>query len=92
QADGIFKLVTNKHTHYSKSVIITAGNGAYQPHSLELAGSAKHEKKNLHYFVEDVNKYAGKSVVVFGRGDSAVEWTMMLEPIAAKVTIVHRRD
>ncbi len=39
-----------------------------------------------------MNKFAGKRVVVFGGGDSAVDWTMMLEPIAEKVTIVHRRD
>lgn len=45
QADGIFKLVTNKQTHYSKSVIITAGNGAFQPRRLELEGTAKYEKK-----------------------------------------------
>ena len=38
-----------------------------------------------------MNKFAGKRVVVFG-GDSAVDWTLMLEPIADKVTIVHRRD
>ena len=43
QADGIFKLVTNKQTHYSKSVIITAGNGAFQP--LKLEGTAKYERK-----------------------------------------------
>ena len=39
-----------------------------------------------------MNKFAGKRVVVFGGGDSAVDWTLMLEPIADKVTIVHRRD
>ncbi|PGA74195.1 NAD(P)/FAD-dependent oxidoreductase [Bacillus pseudomycoides] len=91
-ADGVFKLVTNKGTHYSKSVIITAGNGAFQPRRLELDSVEKFEKKNLHYFVDDMNKFAGKRVVVFGGGDSAVDWTMMLEPIAEQVTIVHRRD
>ena len=92
QEDGVFKLVTNKETHYSKSVIITAGNGAFQPRRLELEGTEKFEKVNLHYFVDDMNKFAGKRVVVFGGGDSAVDWTMMLEPIAEEVTIVHRRD
>ncbi|WP_242144054.1 MULTISPECIES: NAD(P)/FAD-dependent oxidoreductase [unclassified Bacillus cereus group] len=92
QADGVFKLVTNKQTHYSKSVIITAGNGAFQPRRLELDGAQKFEKKNLHYFVDDMNKFAKKRVVVFGGGDSAVDWTLMLEPIAEQVTIIHRRD
>ncbi|MFD3448812.1 NAD(P)/FAD-dependent oxidoreductase [Microbacteriaceae bacterium 4G12] len=92
QEDGIFKLVTNKETHYSKTVIITAGNGAFQPRRLELENTMQYEKKNLHYFVDDMNKFAGKKVVVFGGGDSAVDWTLMLEPIAEKVTIAHRRD
>lgn len=91
QNDGIFKLVTNKEVHYSKSIIITAGNGAFQPRRLELENAAQYENKNLFYFVDDMEKFRGKKVVVFGGGDSAVDWALMLEPIAEKVTIVHRR-
>lgn len=90
--DGTFELVTNNETHYSKSIIITAGNGAFQPRRLEIEGSQKFEKTNLHYFVDDMNKFADKRVVVFGGGDSAVDWAMMLEDIAKEVTIIHRRD
>ncbi|MGM9985709.1 MAG: NAD(P)/FAD-dependent oxidoreductase [Bacillaceae bacterium] len=90
--NGIFKLVTDKEIHYSKSIIITAGNGAFQPRKLEIPDTEKFEYTNLHYFVDDMNKFAGKNVVVFGGGDSAVDWTMMLEPIAKSVTIIHRRD
>ncbi|PWW29696.1 thioredoxin reductase (NADPH) [Cytobacillus oceanisediminis] len=92
QADGTFKLTTNKEVHYSKTIIITAGNGAFQPRRLELESAAQYEGKNLHYFIDDLNKFAGQKVVVFGGGDSAVDWALMLEPIAEKVTIVHRRD
>ncbi len=92
QADGTFKLTTNKEVHYSKTIIITAGNGAFQPRRLELESAVQYEGKNLHYFIDDLNKFAGKKVVVFGGGDSAVDWALMLEPIAEKVTIVHRRD
>jgi ferredoxin/flavodoxin---NADP+ reductase len=92
QPDGIFKLTTNKEIHYSKTIIITAGNGAFQPRRLELDNASQYEGKNLHYFVDDMNQFAGKKVVVFGGGDSAVDWALMLEPIAEKVTIVHRRD
>jgi ferredoxin/flavodoxin---NADP+ reductase len=92
QPDGSFKLTTDKEVHYSKTVIVTAGNGAFQPRRLELEGAAKYERQNLHYFIEDLNKFAGKKVVVFGGGDSAVDWALMLEPIAEQVTIVHRRD
>ncbi|GLB59685.1 NAD(P)/FAD-dependent oxidoreductase [Cytobacillus sp. NCCP-133] len=92
QADGTFKLTTNKEVHYSKTIIITAGNGAFQPRRLELESAAQYEGKNLHYFIDDLNQFAGQKVVVFGGGDSAVDWALMLEPIADNVTIVHRRD
>ncbi|XJZ26798.1 NAD(P)/FAD-dependent oxidoreductase [Bacillota bacterium Lsc_1132] len=92
QADGVYKLTTNKEVHYTKTIIITAGNGAFQPRRLELETAAHYENKNLYYFIEDLNQFAGKRVVVFGGGDSAVDWALMLEPIAEKVTIAHRRD
>ena len=92
QADGVFKITTNQEVHYSKSVIITAGNGAFQPRRLELESAGQYEKKNLYYFIEDLHQFTGQKVVVFGGGDSAVDWALMLEPIAAKVTIVHRRE
>ncbi|WP_316571557.1 NAD(P)/FAD-dependent oxidoreductase [Neobacillus sp. YIM B06451] len=92
QADGVFKLTTNKETHFSKTIIITAGNGAFQPRRLELESASQYEGKNLHYFIDDLNHFAGKKVVVFGGGDSAVDWALMLEPIAEQVSIIHRRD
>ena len=92
QADGIFKLTTDKDVHFSKTIIITAGNGAFQPRRIEIEDAAKYEGKNLHYFINDLNQFAGQKVVVFGGGDSAVDWALMLEPIADEVSIVHRRD
>lgn len=88
----IFKITTNKETHYSKTVIITAGNGAFQPRKMNIDSEEKFTGKNLHYFVQDLQQFAGKKVVLFGGGDSAVDWALMLEPIAEKVTIIHRRD
>lgn len=90
--DGIFKLTTNKETHYTRTVIITAGNGAFQPRKMKVEGEEKFAEANLHYSVSNMNQFAGKKVVLFGGGDSAVDWALMLEPIAEKVTLVHRRD
>jgi ferredoxin/flavodoxin---NADP+ reductase len=90
--DGSIKLTTDKEVHYTKAVIITAGNGAFQPRRLELESAAQYEGKNLHYFIDDLNQFAGQKVAVLGGGDSAVDWALMLEPIAEQVTIVHRRD
>lgn len=92
QEDGTFVITTTKGMHQSKSVIITVGNGAFQPRRLELENAEKFENTNIHYFVNDMNRFADKNVVIFGGGDSAVDWSLMLEPIAKRVTTVHRRD
>ena len=59
---------------------------------MNVEGEEKFTGKNLHYFVQNVNEFAGQKVVLFGGGDSAVDWALMLEPIAEKVTLIHRRD
>lgn len=90
--DDVFKITTSTDIHYSKTIIITAGNGAFQPKKMNIEGEDKFADKNLHYFVTNINEFAGKKVVLFGGGDSALDWALMLEPIAEKVTLIHRRD
>lgn len=91
--DGTFKLTTTDHkVHYSKVIIITAGNGAFEPRKLNIDGSDKFESTNLHYFVKDMQQFANQHVAILGGGDSAVDWALMLEPIAEQVTLIHRRD
>ena len=90
--DGIFELTTNKGTHLTKAVIITAGIGAFEPRKLDVEGAEKYEGKNLHYFVSDLEIFRGRRVLLFGGGDSAVDWALMLEKIAKEITIIHRRD
>lgn len=90
--DGTIKLTTNHDIHYTKTIIITAGNGAFQPRKLALKEAEAYESRNLHYFVDNMMQFKDKRVVLFGGGDSAVDWALMLEPIAKEVTIIHRRD
>ncbi len=90
QENDVIRLVTDKGEHFTKAVIITAGNGAFQPRRLELEGVDK--LPNIHYFVPDLSKFADRRVAVLGGGDSAVDWAMMLEPVAKETTIIHRRD
>ncbi len=90
--ERLFEIVTNRAVHYCRAVVITGGVGAFEPRKLELVEAAKYEKSNLHYFINDLNKFAGKRVMISGGGDSAVDWALMLEPIAEKVTLIHRRD
>lgn len=90
--DGIFELTTNKGLHLSRTVIITAGCGAFEPRKLNLPGAEKYEGKNLFYFVNNLNQFRYQDVLIAGGGDSAVDWALMLEPIAKSVTLIHRRD
>ncbi|MGG3571801.1 NAD(P)/FAD-dependent oxidoreductase [Bacillus gobiensis] len=92
QGDGTIKLTTDKEEHVTKTIIITAGNGAFQPRKIELKAAEQYESANLHYFIDDLEAFRGKKVMICGGGDSAVDWALMLEPIAEKVTLVHRRD
>ncbi|OYD07188.1 NAD(P)/FAD-dependent oxidoreductase [Paludifilum halophilum] len=90
--EGLFEIITDKQHHYSKTIIITAGCGAFEPRKLKIPGSEKYEGKNLFYFVKDLQQFAGKNVLIAGGGDSAVDWANMLEPITKQVTVIHRRD
>ena len=91
-ADDTWKLVTSKGEHFTKALIITAGNGAFQPRKLELEEAERFDQQNLHYFINDIEAFRSKRVTIFGGGDSALDWALMLEPIAEKVTLIHRRD
>ncbi|WP_232718640.1 NAD(P)/FAD-dependent oxidoreductase [Bacillus sp. FJAT-45037] len=92
QEDETFKIKTDKEEHYSKAIIITAGVGAFQPRRLEVEGATEYEGKNLHYFINDLTSFTGKRVLICGGGDSALDWSLMLEPLAKEVTLIHRRD
>jgi len=87
-----FVVTTDKSEYHCRALIITAGVGAFEPRRLELPEARRFEKANLHYFVSDLNAFQGKKVLISGGGDSAVDWALMLEPIAEQVTLIHRRD
>jgi thioredoxin reductase len=90
--ERMFEVVTDKTSHFAKSVIITGGVGAFEPRRLELPEAARFEGANLHYFIDDLSRFQGQKVLISGGGDSAVDWALMLEPIAEQVTLIHRRD
>ncbi|QIK76713.1 NAD(P)/FAD-dependent oxidoreductase [Nocardioides piscis] len=72
------------------AVLITAGIGKFSPRALPAAEGWL--GRGLEFFVPSFEPYQGKDVVIVGGGDSAFDWAQHLEPIAASVTLVHRRD
>ena len=77
----------------SRALIVTAGHGAFEPRKLGVEGIDEWEGKGLHYFVRQKDTFKGKSCVIVGGGDSALDWTLGLQDTAAlPITLVHRRD
>ncbi|HWM37519.1 MAG TPA: NAD(P)/FAD-dependent oxidoreductase [Streptomyces sp.] len=72
------------------AVVVTGGIGTFTPRP--LPAGEDHLGRGLEYFVPSAAEYAGKDVVIVGGGDSAVDWALMLEPVADSVTLVHRRE
>jgi thioredoxin reductase (NADPH) len=89
---GHFLLETDVDTYPSRTVLIAAGIGAFEPRKLPLAGVEQWEGKGLFDRVLEPGAFAGQRVVIVGGGDSALDWTMNLAGVARSVTLVHRRD
>ncbi len=75
---------------HAKAVIITAGIGKFAPRPLPAATDWPGDE--VSFFVPSFEPYTGQDVVIVGGGDSAFDWALALEPIAASVTLVHRRE
>ena len=92
QEDDSFNVVTNKGTiHNAKVVAIAGGLGSFEPRKPAINNIEKFEGKGLEYRVKDPEIFKNKNVVISGGGDSALDWTIELEKIANKVTLIHRR-
>lgn len=91
ETDG-FLLTTSLDKHIrAKAVIIAAGCGAFGPNRPPLEGLEAYEGKSVFYMVRRKKDFEGKSVVIAGGGDSAVDWALELAGIAKKIYVVHRR-
>ncbi len=78
---------------HTRAVIVTAGHGAFEPRKLGIDGVDEWEGKGLHYFVRRKDAFRGKSCVIVGGGDSALDWTLGLQDTASlPITLVHRRQ
>lgn len=75
-----------------KVVIIAAGGGSFTPKKPPIAGIENYEGTSVFYAVRKREQFQGKHLVVAGGGDSALDWALNLQPIAASITLLHRRD
>jgi thioredoxin reductase (NADPH) len=90
--DNTFLLATSRDTRFhARTVIIAGGLGSFQPRRIGLEGSEAFEGRNIHYKVKSAGDFTGKNLVIFGGGDSALDWTLEFVGKARSVTLVHRR-
>jgi len=91
--NGHFVLHTSSgQQHYAKTVILAVGYGILQPTKLNLDGAERFEVSNLHYTVKSLARFQGKTVLISGGGNAAIDWANELEPIAKKVYLTYRKD
>ena len=91
--DGDMWIVkTNKGTSFTTpNVIIAGGVGSFEPRKFSVEGQEKFENKSILYSIKDKNIFKGKTVSIFGGGDSALDWAVELSN-NCNVNLIHRRD
>ncbi len=90
--DGRFDVRTALGTHFNTgTVVIAAGVGSFQPRRLGIPGTEAFEGGAIQYRIKEAAAHEGKHVVIFGGGDSALDWTLALVSRTRSLTLVHRR-
>jgi thioredoxin reductase (NADPH) len=93
RADGTFDLTTDGDLKFnSKVVVIAAGGGSFQPKKPPIPGIDAYEGTSVFYSVKKMEAFRGKDILIVGGGDSALDWTNNLQPLAKSLTLLHRRD
>ena len=90
--DGGFRVTTDAGTAIeAKVVVIAAGGGSFTPKRPPLPGIEGYEGKSVFYSVRKMDNFRGRDVLIVGGGDSALDWTLNLQPVAKSITLLHRR-
>tara|TARA_B100001057_G_scaffold462377_1_gene515276 strand:- start:629 stop:1669 length:1041 start_codon:yes stop_codon:yes gene_type:complete len=89
-----WKIITSEGNEFTaKSVFIAAGAGSFEPRRPpNIDNPDRFLDKGVSYFVKSKEKYRDKNLIIFGGGDSALDWTVELADIANSIKLVHRRD
>ncbi len=93
RTEGGFRITTDIGTVIEAPVlVIAAGGGSFVPKKPPIPGIEEYEGKSVFYAVRKMEQFKGKNVLIAGGGDSALDWTINLQPIAASLQLVHHRD
>lgn len=91
--DPLFRVKTDQGKEFiSKIVVIAAGGGSFQPKRPPIQGIEPYEGKSVFYAVRKMEAFRHKRILIVGGGDSALDWTLNLAPLAKHLTLLHRRN
>jgi len=91
--DGRWRLTTDIGTVLQAPVIvIAAGGGSFVPKKPPIPGIEAYEGKSVFYAVREMGRFRDKNILIAGGGDSALDWTLNLQPLVAHLGLIHRRD
>src|SRR5947208_5123228 len=91
--DPLFRIRTDGGKEFeAKVVLIAAGGGSFQPKRPPIPGIEAYEDKSVFYSVRKMETFRGKRLLIVGGGDSALDWTLNLAPLASHLTLLHRRS
>ena len=91
--EKLFTITTNMGTMIQAPVIAIAGGlGCFEPRKPPISNITEFEDKGVDYIIKDPEKYRDKKILIAGGGDSALDWAIELEGIAASVSLIHRRS
>jgi len=91
QNDKWFVKTNNDKTFLTPNVIIAGGVGSFEPRKFSPKECEKFENKSIFYSIKDKKIFEGKTITIFGGGDSALDWAVELSK-KSRVNLVHRRD
>ncbi|NVY97191.1 NAD(P)/FAD-dependent oxidoreductase [Lactobacillus sp. DCY120] len=87
-----YQIKTNQEALRARALIITIGNGPFQPRKLAFDYAPEIEGHQLNYFVEDLEDYKDQTVLIAGGGDTAIDWALEINQISQKTYLLHRRN
>jgi thioredoxin reductase (NADPH) len=88
-----FRVTTDRGKVFeAKVIVIGAGGGSFQPKRPPINGIEPYEGRSVFYAVRRMEDFRNKRLLIVGGGDSALDWTLNLQPLAAHLTLLHRRD
>ena len=91
EGESWFVKTNQGKTFLTPNVIIAGGVGSFEPRKFSPKECEKFENKSIFYSVKDKKLFEGKTVSIFGGGDSALDWAVELSK-KSKVNLIHRRE